>query len=109
MVTWRSISSSESEDDDTALQRVLAKKPKKITFDAAAQALGGKDDPDAGKQRPPRDEIVGTTRFRVLAAQGVEKLAPRAHKKARLVKEDLLRRRRTAVAPNKKKGFFIRR
>ncbi|KAI1640174.1 hypothetical protein F4809DRAFT_591776 [Biscogniauxia mediterranea] len=100
-------SSSES-DDDTALQRVLAKKPKKITFDAAAQALG-KDDPGAGKQRPPRDEIVGATRFRVLAAQGDEKLAPRAHKNARLVKEDLLRRRRTAVVPNKKKGFFLRR
>ncbi|KAI0597715.1 hypothetical protein F4775DRAFT_559346 [Biscogniauxia sp. FL1348] len=99
-------SSSESEDD-MALQRAPAKKPKKITFDAAAQVLGN-DDSEAGR-RPPRDQIVGTTRFRVLAEQGDEKLAPRAHKNARLVKEGLLKRRRTAVVPNKKKGFFIRR
>ncbi|KAI5928424.1 hypothetical protein F4810DRAFT_643547 [Camillea tinctor] len=97
-------SPSGSEDDGTALKRV-AKKPKKITFDAAARTLSTILD----STKRPRDEIVGATRFRVLAEQGDAKLAPKAHKNARLVKEALLQRRRTAVAPNKKKGFFLRR
>ncbi|KAI0480122.1 hypothetical protein GGR56DRAFT_624629 [Xylariaceae sp. FL0804] len=79
-----------------------ARKPKKITFEAAVQSVR-----DEGKR--PRDEIVGATRYRVLAQQGDAKLAPKMHKNTRLVKEDMLRRRRMGVPPGKKKGFFAKR
>ncbi|KAI1129619.1 hypothetical protein F5Y10DRAFT_237978 [Nemania abortiva] len=92
--------SSEDEDDETALKKMV-KRPKKITFETAMQALDAKG-------RGPRDEVVGSTRYRVLADQGDQRLAPKANKNSRRVKDDLLRRGRTRVAVNKKRGFFVK-
>ncbi|KAI1074103.1 hypothetical protein F5B20DRAFT_586633 [Whalleya microplaca] len=92
-------SSSESEDE-SALK--IMKKPRKITFETAVQTLGNE-----GKR--PRDEILGSTRYRVLAEQGDQKLAPKTNKSSRRTKESLLKRRRVGVVPNKKNGFFVRR
>ncbi|KAH9903680.1 hypothetical protein F4778DRAFT_735109 [Xylariomycetidae sp. FL2044] len=91
--------SSDESEDESALKAV--KKSKKITFEDAMQGLGHE-----GKR--PRDEIVGTTRYRVLAEQGDQNLAPKMNKNARYVKESLLKRNRVGVQPNKRKGFFVR-
>ncbi len=93
--------SSEDEDDETALKKMV-KRPQKITFETAMQVLGAE-----GKR--PRDEVVGSTRYRVLAEQSDPRLAPKANKDSRRVKEDLLRRGRAPVALNKKRGFFVKR
>ncbi|KAI1758975.1 hypothetical protein GGR53DRAFT_515308 [Hypoxylon sp. FL1150] len=87
-------SSDEDEDDDTTSR--LVKKPKKINF-------------EDNENKRPRDKTVGATRYRVLAKQGDEALAPRARKSARVSKESLLKRRRAAVAPGTKKGFLVKR
>ncbi|KAI1213432.1 uncharacterized protein F4807DRAFT_411034 [Annulohypoxylon truncatum] len=91
-------SSSEDEDVDESAMRVV-KKPKKINFEAEAKR--------------PRDQIVGSTRYRVLNEQGDQKLAPRIQKNARASKESLLKRKRTGmvagVGAGGKKGFFVRR
>ncbi|KAI1781427.1 hypothetical protein F4818DRAFT_37725 [Hypoxylon cercidicola] len=89
-------SSSDEDEDDAAALKKLVKKPKKINFEDG----GGKT---------PRDMTVGSTRYRVLAKQADEALAPRAHRSARVSKESLLKRRRAAVAPGVKKGFFVKR
>ncbi|KAI8625229.1 hypothetical protein F5Y19DRAFT_450735 [Xylariaceae sp. FL1651] len=93
--------SSEDEGDEAALKKMV-KRPQKITFETAMQVL------DVEGKRP-RDEVVGSTRYRVLAEQGDQRLAPKANKQSRRIKEDLLRRGRIGVMPNKKKGFFVRR
>ncbi|KAI0458373.1 hypothetical protein F5B21DRAFT_460844 [Xylaria acuta] len=93
--------SSEDEDDEAALKKMV-KRPQKITFETAMQVLGAEG-------KGPRDEIVGSTRYRVLAGQGDPRLAPKANKNSRRVKEDLLRRGRARVASNKKRGFFVKR
>ncbi|KAI1373428.1 hypothetical protein F4677DRAFT_429577 [Hypoxylon crocopeplum] len=92
-------SSSEDEDDETTLKRVI-KKPTKINFDA----LGNE-----GSKKQPRDRTMGTTRYRVLEDQADQKLAPRIQKKARVSKEKLLKRKRAGVVTNKKGGFFVKR
>ncbi|KAI1469201.1 uncharacterized protein F4812DRAFT_321747 [Daldinia caldariorum] len=105
-------SSSEDEDEDEdgdgengqALKkrRKLSdekKRPTKITFD---------DQP-----KKPRDRVVGSTKYRVLAEQGDSRLAPRARRDARASKESLLKRRRVGVAPATGaatgRGFFVKR
>ncbi|GAP86516.1 putative sporulation protein [Rosellinia necatrix] len=88
-------------DDGTALRKMVRRRPRKITFDTAMQVLGAEG-------RGPRDEVVGSTRYRVLAEQGDQRLAPKANKASRRTKEALLRRGRTRVAPNKKRGFFVK-
>ncbi|KAG4221877.1 hypothetical protein PC116_g29647, partial [Phytophthora cactorum] len=108
-------SSSEDEDDDDdddegengqALKKrkklsddKKKKKPTKITFD---------DQP-----KKPRDRVLGSTKYRVLAEQGDARLAPRARRDARASKENLLKRRRVGVAPPTAKatgkGFFVKR
>ncbi|KAI0476969.1 hypothetical protein F4859DRAFT_69628 [Xylaria cf. heliscus] len=93
--------SSEDEDDKTALKKMI-KRPQKITFETAMQVLGAEG-------KGPRDEVVGSTRYRVLAEQGDPRLAPKANKNSRRVKEDLLRRGRDQVTLNKKRGFFVKR
>jgi hypothetical protein len=92
--------SSEDEDDEMALKKMI-KRPQKITFDTAVQVL-------SAEGKGPRDEVVGSTRYRVLAEQSDARLAPKANKHSRRVKEDLLRRGRVAIKVNKKRGFFIR-
>ncbi|KAI0834830.1 hypothetical protein F5Y06DRAFT_277995 [Hypoxylon sp. FL0890] len=89
-------SSEDEDEDETALKRVV-KKPKKINFETE------------GKR--PRDQVVGSTRYRVLADQGDQKLAPRIRKQARATKESLLKRRRSGAVASAgmKKGFFVRR
>ncbi|KAI2471667.1 hypothetical protein F4781DRAFT_386274 [Annulohypoxylon bovei var. microspora] len=93
-------SSSEDEDADESALRVV-KKPKKINFETE------------GKR--PRDQVVGSTRYRVLAEQGGQKLAPRIQKNARASKESLLKRKRAGMVAGTgagavgKKGFFVRR
>lgn len=77
-------------------------KPRKIKFDDALQKLS-KDG------RAPRDEIVGSTAYRVMGDQNDQKLAPRANHNSKNVKEMLMHRRRVGVAPTKVKGFFKRR
>lgn len=91
-------SSSESDEDDeadeAALRRRVVKRPnKKTNFEDKA----------------PRDQVVGSTVYRVVASQGDKKLAPKMHKHARNAKEDLLRRKRAPVTPNTRKGFFARK
>ncbi|KAI0554970.1 hypothetical protein F4679DRAFT_243919 [Xylaria curta] len=93
--------SSDNEDDETALKKKV-KRPQKINFETAIQVLGAEG-------KGPRDEVVGSTRYRVLAGQGDPRLAPKANKESRRVKEDLLRRGRARVTLNKKRGFFVKR
>ncbi|OTA85094.1 hypothetical protein M434DRAFT_36240 [Hypoxylon sp. CO27-5] len=90
-------SSEDEDEDESALKRRVVKKPKKINFET-----GGKR---------PRDQVVGSTRFRVLADQADQKLAPRVRKQARVSKESLLRRKRSGavVGAGTKKAFFVRR
>ncbi|KAI1454987.1 hypothetical protein F4805DRAFT_295464 [Annulohypoxylon moriforme] len=89
-------SSSEDEDVDESALRVV-KKPKKINFET--------------ESKKPRDEVIGSTRYRVLAEQGDQKLAPRIQKNARASKESLLKRKRAGLVAGAggKKGFFVRR
>ncbi|KAI0166371.1 hypothetical protein GGR57DRAFT_496637 [Xylariaceae sp. FL1272] len=94
--------SSEGEDDDMTLVKKVAKKPQKTTFESAMQVLSTE-----GKR--PRDEVVGSTRYRVLAEQSDQRLAPKANKQSLRAKQDLLRRHRQGVTMNKKKGFFVKR
>ncbi|RYP31822.1 hypothetical protein DL767_005553 [Monosporascus sp. MG133] len=91
--------SSSEGDDEEALERA-AKKSKKINFEDALQPIGN-------EARVPRDQVVGSTVYRVVAGQADKKLAPKMHKNTRYVKEDMLRRRRAPVALNKKRGFFV--
>ncbi|KAI1757425.1 hypothetical protein F4782DRAFT_129337 [Xylaria castorea] len=93
--------SSDDEDDEAALKKMV-KRPQKITFETAMQVLGAEG-------KGPRDEVVGSTRYRVLAEQSDPRLAPKANKNSRRVKEDLLRRGRARVTSNKKRGFFVKR
>ncbi|KAI0901800.1 hypothetical protein F4806DRAFT_444614 [Annulohypoxylon nitens] len=89
-------SSSEDEEVDESALRVI-KKPKKINFE---------------EPKKPRDQVVGSTRYRVLAEQGDQKLAPKIQKNARSSKEVLLKRRRgraMVAGAGGKKGFFVRR
>jgi U3 small nucleolar RNA-associated protein 16 len=96
-------SSSEDEDDSTTLKKMVKrKKPKKINFETALQVLDAEG-------KGPRDEVVGSTRYRVLAKQGDERLAPKINKDSKRAKEALMRRGRQAVVVNKKRGFFIKR
>ncbi|KAI0883440.1 uncharacterized protein GGS22DRAFT_190098 [Annulohypoxylon maeteangense] len=91
-------SSSEDEDFDESALRAI-KKPKKINFET--------------ENKRPKDQIVGSTRYRVLAEQGDQKLAPRIQKNARDSKESLLKRKRAGMVAGAgagaKKGFFVRR
>ncbi|KAI0861009.1 hypothetical protein F4860DRAFT_477546 [Xylaria cubensis] len=93
--------SSDNEDDEAALKKMV-KGPQKINFETAMQVL-------SIEGRGPRDEVVGSTRYRVLAEQGDPRLAPKANKNSLRVKEDLLRRGRARVTLNKKRGFFVKR
>ncbi|KAI0431490.1 hypothetical protein F5Y09DRAFT_193176 [Xylaria sp. FL1042] len=94
-------SSDDEEDGGTALKKMV-KRPQKITFESAMQVLGAE-----GKR--PRDEVVGSTRYRVLTRQGDPRLAPKMDKNSRSAKEALLRRGRAPVTVNKKRGFFVKR
>ncbi|KAI1268592.1 hypothetical protein F5Y18DRAFT_235607 [Xylariaceae sp. FL1019] len=94
--------SSEDEEEDGALIKKVVKKPQKKTFETATQALSLE-----GKR--PRDQVVGSTRYRVLAEQSDQRLAPKANKQSLRAKQDLLRRNRQGVTVNKKKGFFVKR
>ncbi|KAI0138539.1 hypothetical protein F4776DRAFT_618843 [Hypoxylon sp. NC0597] len=89
-------SSEDEDEDESALKRVV-KKPKKINFETDSKR--------------PRDQVVGSTRYRVLADQADQKLAPRIRKQARVSKESLLKRKRSSAvaASGMKKGFFVRR
>ncbi|KAI1367840.1 hypothetical protein F5Y08DRAFT_336378 [Xylaria arbuscula] len=94
-------SSDDDEEDATALKKMV-KRPQKINFETALQVLDTQ-----GKR--PRDEVVGSTRYRVLAEQGDPRLAPKADRNSIRAKEALLRRKRTGVTMNKKRGFFVKR
>ncbi|KAI0816631.1 hypothetical protein GGR55DRAFT_246762 [Xylaria sp. FL0064] len=94
--------SSDDEDDDGTPLKKMVKRPQKITFETAMQVL------DAEGKRP-RDEVVGSTRYRVLAQQGDPRLAPKMDKNSRSAKEALFRRGRAPVTVNKKRGFFVKR
>lgn len=88
-----SSSESEDEDDEAALRSRVVNRPKKTNFE----------------DRTPRDQVIGSTVYRVVTKQVDRKLAPKMHKDTCNVKEDMLRRKRAAVAPNKREGFFIRK
>ncbi|KAJ8105366.1 hypothetical protein ONZ43_g7453 [Nemania bipapillata] len=92
--------SSEDEEDETALKKMV-KRPQKINFETAMQVLGAEG-------KGPRDEVVGSTRYRVLAEQGDQRLAPKLNRSTYRAKEALLRRGRTRVTVNKRKGFFVK-
>ncbi|KAH6661313.1 hypothetical protein BKA67DRAFT_81618 [Truncatella angustata] len=93
------LTDSEEESEDDRDLRVA--KPKKIKFDDALQTL-------SQQGRAPRDEIVGSTAYRVMVDQSDQKLAPKANHNSKAVKEMLMHRRRVGAAPNKAKGFFKR-
>ncbi|KAI0199545.1 hypothetical protein F4808DRAFT_461640 [Astrocystis sublimbata] len=95
------LTDSSEDEDETALKEVV-QRPQKITFETAMQALGAEG-------KGPRDEIVGLTRYRVLAKQGDPRLAPKANKQSGRIKEDLIRRGRSRVELNKKRGFFVKK
>ncbi|KAI1865987.1 uncharacterized protein JN550_007965 [Neoarthrinium moseri] len=95
------LTDSESGSEDERALRV-AKKPKKINFEDAVQTL-------KVEGRGPRDEIVGTTAYRVMADQDDQKLPPRANHNSKAVKEMLMQRRRVGVPATKVKGFFKRK
>ncbi|KAK6075435.1 U3 snoRNA associated [Seiridium cupressi] len=95
------LTDSEDESEDERDLRV-ARKPKRIKFDDAVQTL-------SKEGRAPKDEIVGSTAYRVMVDQSDQKLAPRANHNSKSVKEMLMRRRRVGSAPTKAKGFFKRR
>lgn len=92
-------SEGEGEDD---LGLLTMKRPRKITFDDAMQTL-------SKEGRAPKDEIVGSTAYRVMADQSDQKLTPRANHNSQNVKEMLLHRRRVGVPPNQGKSFFKRK
>ncbi|RYP67484.1 hypothetical protein DL771_007215 [Monosporascus sp. 5C6A] len=94
------LTDSSSEGEDEAALKRAAKKPKKINFEDALQSIGN-------EARVPRDRVVGSAVYRVVAGQADKKLAPKMHKNTRYVKEDMLRRRRAPVTRNKKRGFFV--
>ncbi|RYP14399.1 hypothetical protein DL765_006388 [Monosporascus sp. GIB2] len=94
------LTESSSEDEDGAALKMAAKKPKKINFEDALQSIGK-------ETRVPRDRVIGSTVYRVVAGQADKNLAPKMHKNTRYVKEDMLRRRRAPVTPNEKRGFFV--
>ncbi|RYO92211.1 hypothetical protein DL764_008163 [Monosporascus ibericus] len=94
------LTESSSEGEDEAASERAAKKPKKINFEDALRSIGK-------EARVPMDQVVGSTVYRVAAGQPDKKLAPKMHKNTRYVKEDMLRRRRAPVAPNKKRRFFV--
>ncbi|RYP85288.1 hypothetical protein DL769_001019 [Monosporascus sp. CRB-8-3] len=94
------LTESSSEGEDEAALKRAAKKPKKINFEHALQSIGK-------EARIPRDQVVGSTVYRVIGVEADKKLAPKMHKNTRNVKEDMLRRRRAPVTPNKKRGFFV--
>lgn len=95
------LTDSESGDEDEKALKVV-KKPKKINFEEVEQEL-------RKEGRRPRDEVMGSTAYRVVADLGEKNLAPRAHKNSRLLKEQLLRRDRPGVSTGKSKGFFKKR
>ncbi|KAI1334166.1 hypothetical protein F5Y15DRAFT_298583 [Xylariaceae sp. FL0016] len=92
--------SSDESEDGSALKAV--KKPKKTNFEDVLESLGK-------ESKRPRDEIIGGTRYRVLAQKGDQSLAPKMNKNSRIVKEDMLKRKRLGIQQNKKKGFFVKR
>ncbi|KAH8653684.1 hypothetical protein BX600DRAFT_515934 [Xylariales sp. PMI_506] len=96
-------SESEDEGDERALRAV---KPKKIRFDEAAEAVSRELGQSSAR---PRDEVIGSTAYRVMAGEGDANLAPRASKNSRSVKDMLLHRRRAGQTPGKTKGFFKRK
>ncbi|ETS75731.1 hypothetical protein PFICI_12675 [Pestalotiopsis fici W106-1] len=95
------LTDSEDEEEDERDLRVV-RKPTKIKFDDAMNAL-------SKEGRAPKDEIVGSTAYRVMMDEADQTLAPRANQNSKSVKEMLLHRRRVGVAPTKAKGFFKRR
>lgn len=95
------LTDSESDDDDEKALKAV-KKPKKITFDAAVQTLGKEG-------KAPRDQIVGSTVYRVMADERNDKLAPKMNKNSRNLKDALLRRNRVGVTLAKSKGFLKKR
>lgn len=92
--------SSDDEGDETALKKMV-QRPQKITFETALQVLGAEG-------KGPRDTIVGSTRYRVMAEKSDDRLPPKADKNSSRAKQALLRRGRVGVQVNKKRGFFVR-
>jgi U3 small nucleolar RNA-associated protein 16 len=95
------LTDSENESEDERALK-MAQKPKKIKFDDAVQIL-------KKEGLTPRDELVGTTAYRVVADYNNQKLAPKANHNSKNVKEMLLHRRRVGVPATKGKGFFRRK
>ncbi|ORY69586.1 uncharacterized protein BCR38DRAFT_88495 [Pseudomassariella vexata] len=100
MLPARFLTDSESDSEDAEALRVV--KPTKIKFDQALQTVGMEN-------RAPKDQVVGSTVYRVLANDGDKTLAPKMKKNSRHVKEDLLRRKRVGVVPAPNRGFFKKR
>lgn len=94
-------SEDDDEDDETALKKMV-KRPQKITFETAVRVLGAEG-------KAPRDEVVGSTRYRVLAGQGDARLAAKANRDSRRTKEALLRRGRPRAEMAMKRGFFVKK
>ncbi|KAI2613287.1 hypothetical protein GGR54DRAFT_616054 [Hypoxylon sp. NC1633] len=90
-----------SDDEEAARKKQVVEKPTKIRFDALGE--------EEGARKKPRDRTVGSTRYRVLADRGDQRLAPRAQRNTRVSKESLLKRKRAGVAVNKARGFFVKR
>lgn len=89
-------SSSEDEEDDASTSHVPRSKKRKVS--SIENKLTRLD-------KAPRDERIGATVYRV-AKKTDERMAPKLKKHSRNIKEDLLKRNRSAV--KSRSGFFAK-
>jgi U3 small nucleolar RNA-associated protein 16 len=92
------LESDDEEDLAPTPKSAQAVRPKKIKFADLEKQL-------AREARPPRDERVGSTVYRVVAAQEDKRMAPKMDKSTRNLKESMLARKRI---PQKKGGFLVK-
>jgi U3 small nucleolar RNA-associated protein 16 len=84
----------EEEANGSATETTL----KKVKFSNEAQKL-------TREKRRPRDRVIGSTVFRVMADRGSGKMTPRANKNSVNQKAFLLQRNRTAQP---RAGFYVK-
>lgn len=89
---------SDDEDEAAAAPRTTqTDRPKRIKFEEL-------EEQSALEFKPPRDERIGSTVYRVLASKGDARLAPRKSKASHSMKQHLLVRKKTV---QRKTGFLV--
>jgi len=92
------LESDDEEDEDEGGDASEVTQNKRIKFNTVERRVARED-------RPPRDEQVGATVYRVVKDKTDKKLAPKMRKETRNIKEQLLSRNR---APQKRRGFLVK-